>query len=480
MTMDLKATAAGARRTRARWVSIIAVVIPGGRRACCCGLVRPRLSSCRRPSPSRAPMMLAAAAATAAIHPDARPGRGAAAADRWRRRDWPRRVPASPTARRAGLRARCRCSRRWRIAPSSAPHAAPARSDARRRTVTATAAPSARDADRDVEHRDRPSPWPTLGSRPPSRSPVRSRCRDRSRTSRSRWPAAPCRCRGPSRPTPTAPNRTCRRSIATRSTERAIPSRRRSRSAPAQSPPPRTPRRISSAWAASRVSTVTSSRRPWPARRETAGGDRPREYWRRARPSVVAIWPSTPGPVRDGQAERDDAVVALELAHHDRGENARIDIAAAQHQPDALARESASGSASMRGKPGGAGAFRHRLLQGEIGVDGALEMLLVDQHDVGDELADDRQRQRADILHRDAFGQRRRRRSARFSPWSAFQHRRIERRLRRRRSRSPGLSALRRRWRCRRSARRRRSGSPACRDRAPPPASPARWCPARR
>ena len=43
----------------------------------------------------------------------------------------------------------------------------------------------------------------------------------------------------------------------------------------------------------------------------------------------------------------------------------------------------------------------------QIGVDRALEMRLVDQHDLGDEFAHDRQRQRADVLHRDAFGQRR-------------------------------------------------------------------------
>ena len=47
------------------------------------------------------------------------------------------------------------------------------------------------------------------------------------------------------------------------------------------------------------------------------------------------------GPVRDRQAERDDAVLALELAHHDRRENARIDVAAAQDEPDLAADESA-------------------------------------------------------------------------------------------------------------------------------------------
>src|SRR5580704_7044835 len=40
------------------------------------------------------------------------------------------------------------------------------------------------------------------------------------------------------------------------------------------------------------------------------------------------------GPVGNGEAERDDAVLALEPAHHDRGEDARIDVAAAQHEAD--------------------------------------------------------------------------------------------------------------------------------------------------
>ena len=59
------------------------------------------------------------------------------------------------------------------------------------------------------------------------------------------------------------------------------------------------------------------------------------------------------------------------------------------------------------GKAGGARAFRHRLLQRQKGIDRALEMRLVDQHDVGDQLADDRQRELADMLDRDAFGERR-------------------------------------------------------------------------
>src|SRR6266545_1581573 len=105
------------------------------------------------------------------------------------------------------------------------------------------------------------------------------------------------------------------------------------------------------------------------------------------------------------QAERDHPLVPLELTHHDRGEDTRIDIAATENEPYVAAAE-ALGLRQHGGKPGGAGAFRHGLLQREIGVDRALERLLVDQHDFRNEIAHDRQRQRADILHRDAFGER--------------------------------------------------------------------------
>ena len=116
--------------------------------------------------------------------------------------------------------------------------------------------------------------------------------------------------------------------------------------------------------------------------------------------------PEHAGPVGNGQAEGDDTVLALELAHHHRGKNARVDVAAAQDQPHLAAAEPVR-PGQHGAEPGRAGAFRHRLLQGEIGVDRPLEMRLVDQHDLGDELAHDRQRQHADVLDRDAFRQRR-------------------------------------------------------------------------
>ena len=97
---------------------------------------------------------------------------------------------------------------------------------------------------------------------------------------------------------------------------------------------------------------------------------------------------------------------ALEFAHHDGRQNARIDIAAAQNEADLFAAE-ALGLGQHGGEAGGARAFRHGLLQGQIGVDRALEMRLVDQNDLGHQFADHRQRELADILDRDAFGQRR-------------------------------------------------------------------------
>src|SRR5262245_14474346 len=39
--------------------------------------------------------------------------------------------------------------------------------------------------------------------------------------------------------------------------------------------------------------------------------------------------PEHAGLIRDGQPEGDDAIPALEFAHHDRGENTRVDVAAA-------------------------------------------------------------------------------------------------------------------------------------------------------
>ena len=71
------------------------------------------------------------------------------------------------------------------------------------------------------------------------------------------------------------------------------------------------------------------------------------------------------------------------------------------------------------GEAGGTRTFRHRFLQGEEGVHRAFDLRLVDQDDVADQIAHNRQSELADILHRDAFGER----SAAARPvclWMAF------------------------------------------------------------
>src|SRR3954452_19069191 len=59
-------------------------------------------------------------------------------------------------------------------------------------------------------------------------------------------------------------------------------------------------------------------------------------------------------PVRNGEPERYDLIPALEFAHHDGSKNARVDIAAAQDQPDLAAFE-ALRICQQRGEACGAG-----------------------------------------------------------------------------------------------------------------------------
>ena len=87
-----------------------------------------------------------------------------------------------------------------------------------------------------------------------------------------------------------------------------------------------------------RILSMVSPEPGWPARRGTGGGDRRSRILAPNSPSRPAIGPRFRA-VRDGQTERDDAVGALQLAHHDRGEDPRIDVAAAQDQPDFAAAE---------------------------------------------------------------------------------------------------------------------------------------------
>ena len=111
-------------------------------------------------------------------------------------------------------------------------------------------------------------------------------------------------------------------------------------------------------------------------------------------------------PVRDGQAERDDAV-SRSSSRTMIDARMRGSMLPPHSTSPTFLPANRSGFGQHRGQAGGARALRHGLLQGQIGVDRALDVLLVDQHDVADQRADDRQGERADILHRDAFGERR-------------------------------------------------------------------------
>src|SRR4029079_11550531 len=93
-------------------------------------------------------------------------------------------------------------------------------------------------------------------------------------------------------------------------------------------------------------------------------------------------------PVIDLNAQVDDAVLALELAIDYRGENARIDIAAAQHQAD-FALAEMSGVAESGGATGGPSALGLRLLVRQVSHDGALDVASADEAHIVDILLGD-------------------------------------------------------------------------------------------
>ena len=76
-------------------------------------------------------------------------------------------------------------------------------------------------------------------------------------------------------------------------------------------------------------------------------------------------------------------MLALELAIDDRGEDARVDIAAAQDEAD-LASAEMRGVGQHRREPRRARAFGKRLLMGEIGHHRALDIALADQAHIVD------------------------------------------------------------------------------------------------
>jgi hypothetical protein len=91
----------------------------------------------------------------------------------------------------------------------------------------------------------------------------------------------------------------------------------------------------------------------------------------------------------------------------------------------------ARGVSQQRRESGRARAFRHGLLVGQERVHGALQMRLLDQQHLRHEVVHHRRGERADILHRDAFGKRRAADRALLAV-QRVPHRRIERALRRR------------------------------------------------
>ncbi len=68
----------------------------------------------------------------------------------------------------------------------------------------------------------------------------------------------------------------------------------------------------------------------------------------------------------------------------DLGQHQRLDVAAAQHQPDLAAGE-ARAVLQQRGEADRAGALDHRLLDLEQHQDRLLDVVLADQHDVVDQ-----------------------------------------------------------------------------------------------
>ena len=100
-------------------------------------------------------------------------------------------------------------------------------------------------------------------------------------------------------------------------------------------------------------------------------------------PSSAVTSASEPGTSRTSTARRASRPAAHHAALDDLRQHQRIDVAAAEHQPDLLALE-ALRVPQQRGQPGGAGAFDHRLLDLEQHQDRLLDVALVDQQEVVD------------------------------------------------------------------------------------------------
>ena len=107
--------------------------------------------------------------------------------------------------------------------------------------------------------------------------------------------------------------------------------------------------------------------------------------------------------VADHQPQPHDPAVAHQTAQQHGSEQARVDIAAAQHEAD-LAAGKVLRIGQQRSQAGGTGAFGHRLLDFEEEGDGALDGHLVDRQHAIDQGAGDGQRRLADVADGDALG----------------------------------------------------------------------------
>src|SRR5215208_6676522 len=110
------------------------------------------------------------------------------------------------------------------------------------------------------------------------------------------------------------------------------------------------------------------------------------------------------GPVVDSDPKIDNAHFALQLAGDDRGQDAGVDIAAAQHEADFSSAE-VRGVSHHCGKACGARTFGKRFDVSQIGHYGAFDVGLADEADIVHELAANRYRALGDVLHRNALGQ---------------------------------------------------------------------------
>jgi len=108
-------------------------------------------------------------------------------------------------------------------------------------------------------------------------------------------------------------------------------------------------------------------------------------------------------PIVADDPQRHQPRLAHQLAGQDRGEQAGVDIAAGEDQPDLLAAESFR-IGQQRRQGGGTSPLGHGLFHIAVEGDGALEEGLLDQQDVVDQRPGDGVAQVADLFHRDALG----------------------------------------------------------------------------